>query len=87
MLVEIIFQFIKSFPAEKSPIDEVLYNRINTFFSNYNDNHSLNAQDVKLLENCFETRWFHIKNTAADYTLDSDGINELWINLAKKTGH
>jgi hypothetical protein len=84
MLVERIKKFIDDLnTAHGGPYHTEIYNLLTAYFAEKEVDSVLTEEDLDFLIEQFKARYFLIKYTDNDDTLNPDGVNALWIELAK----
>ncbi len=87
MLVQDILDFLDSLKKHGQLIscDTVLFRSLTDHFYLKNPQQKLDLNDIAFVESCFVKRWQEIVDDKhGDYTLHPEGVNQLWIELAKK---
>lgn len=85
MLVQSVLQFIRSLneSTEQISVDKQLYLDLEKHFRHRNGGDSIDSNDIQFILDCYKTRWLQIFKTPLNYTLNTFGINEIWIQFAK----
>lgn len=89
MLVSRIHEFLISFSNKEQPThpkDAVLIDEIKNKYSSLPPNLVIQEQDINELLDCYARRLGDIVDSAADYTFNTPGINQPWIELAQDLG-
>ena len=74
---------LKSF-SDLTSNDKKLVETLETHFNQRAKDEVLNSEDIERLLACYKTRWLQIIDLEQDYTLNTQGSNVKWIELAKE---